>query len=51
MDGSYSIKQISHMVGYSDPNYFTWAFKKQEGVSPQNSGIPIKPIIGNKVSN
>ncbi|NLK64090.1 MAG: response regulator, partial [Tissierellia bacterium] len=34
LDGSYSIKQISHMVGYSDPNYFTWAFKKQEGVSP-----------------
>jgi len=33
-DGSYSIKQISLMVGYADPNYFTWAFKKAEGLSP-----------------
>jgi len=33
-DGSYSIKQISSMVGYADPNYFTWAFKKAEGSSP-----------------
>lgn len=31
---SYSIKQISHMVGYSDSNYFTSQFKKIEGVSP-----------------
>ncbi len=34
LDGNYSIKQISYQVGYSDPNYFTWAFKKQEGISP-----------------
>lgn len=33
-EGSFSIKQISGMVGYSDPNYFTWAFKKSEGISP-----------------
>ncbi|TCT16246.1 two-component system response regulator YesN [Natranaerovirga pectinivora] len=33
-EGNYSIKQISSMVGYSDPNYFTWTFKKIEGVSP-----------------
>lgn len=33
-DGLHSIKQISLMVGYSDPNYFTWAFKKAEGLSP-----------------
>lgn len=32
--GNYSIKQISEMVGYSDSNYFTWTFKKLEGVSP-----------------
>lgn len=32
--GEYSIKQISYMVGYQDPNYFTWSFKKAAGVSP-----------------
>ncbi|TCL00069.1 AraC family two component transcriptional regulator [Natranaerovirga hydrolytica] len=35
-DGNYSIKQISSMVGYSDPNYLTWTFKKIVGVSPLN---------------
>ena len=29
-----SIKQISGLVGYSEPNYFTWTFKKMEGMSP-----------------
>lgn len=29
-----SIKQISYSIGYSDPNYFTWSFKKYVGVSP-----------------
>ena len=24
----------SGMVGYSEPNYFTWTFKKMEGMSP-----------------
>lgn len=32
--GEYSIKQISFMVGYSEPNYFTWSFKKYLGISP-----------------
>lgn len=32
--GEYSIKQISFMTGYSDPNYFTWSFKKYLGISP-----------------
>lgn len=32
--GEYSIKQISYMIGYSDPNYFTWSFKKYLGMSP-----------------
>lgn len=32
--GDYSVKQISFMVGYSEPNYFTWTFKKLEGISP-----------------
>lgn len=32
--GDYSIKQICFMIGYSDPNYFTWSFKKYLGVSP-----------------
>ena len=30
----YTVKQISSMVGYSEPNYFTITFKKAEGVSP-----------------
>ncbi|MFR5913877.1 MAG: helix-turn-helix domain-containing protein [Blautia wexlerae] len=25
---------IAEKVGYSDPNYFSYAFKKQYGVSP-----------------
>lgn len=29
-----TIKEISYMVGYSDPNYFSRAFKKYVGVSP-----------------
>ncbi|GAB1484554.1 response regulator [Treponema sp.] len=33
-DGDFSIKQISSLVGYSDPNYFTLSFKKAEGISP-----------------
>lgn len=33
-DEALSVKRISGMVGYSDPNYFTWTFKKAEGVSP-----------------
>ena len=32
--GEFSIKQISFMVGYQDPNYFTWSFKKATGISP-----------------
>lgn len=32
--GEYSIKQISYMIGYQDPNYFTWSFKKAMGISP-----------------
>ncbi|MDO4438630.1 MAG: response regulator [Eubacteriales bacterium] len=30
----YTVKQISAMVGYSEPNYFTITFKKAEGISP-----------------
>lgn len=33
-EGDWSIKQISYALGYSDPNYFTWSFKKQVGISP-----------------
>ena len=29
-----SIKQIGYEVGYQDPNYFTWSFKKATGMSP-----------------
>lgn len=34
LDDKYSIKQVSSMIGYSDPNYFTLTFKKIEGISP-----------------
>ncbi|QTQ15031.1 response regulator [Treponema parvum] len=34
LDTNDSVKQISAQVGFSDPNYFTWTFKKLEGVSP-----------------
>jgi len=32
--GEHSIKQISYLSGYSDPNYFSRLFKRKEGVSP-----------------
>ena len=32
--GTYSIKEICFMSGYSDPNYFSRLFKKHLGVSP-----------------
>lgn len=28
------VRIVAFRVGYSDPNYFTWTFKKQEGLSP-----------------
>ena len=33
-EGHHSVKSISHMVGYHDPNYFSRLFKKQTGQSP-----------------
>ena len=34
VEGNHSIKTISHMVGYQDPNYFSRLFKKWTGQSP-----------------
>ncbi|CQR45944.1 HTH-type transcriptional activator Btr [Paraliobacillus sp. PM-2] len=31
----YSLKEISYMIGYNDPNYFSRVFKKYYGVSPK----------------
>ena len=33
-DPALSIKEICILSGYSDPNYFSRIFKKQEGVTP-----------------
>ena len=33
---AYDIAQVSYMVGFSDPRYFSTCFKKQFGVSPRN---------------
>ena len=33
-DQTYKIYEISEMVGYGDPNYFSKQFKKMEGVHP-----------------
>lgn len=33
-DPTANIKEISNMVGYSDPNYFTRVFKRTEGITP-----------------
>lgn len=37
-DHSYSIKEISSMVGYQDPNYFSRLFKRYTGCSPSEFG-------------
>ena len=29
-----SVKNIAFRTGFSDPAYFTWAFRKAEGVTP-----------------
>lgn len=33
-DRSLSVKEICFLVGYTDPNYFTWSFKKYAGITP-----------------
>lgn len=33
-DTDYSMREICQMVGYTDPNYFSRAFKKKVGVTP-----------------
>ena len=32
--GQYSVSEISYMVGFSDPGYFSRSFKKHFGISP-----------------
>lgn len=36
--GNYKIYEVAELVGYSDPNYFSTAFKKVTGVSPSQYG-------------
>ena len=33
-DTDHSLSQISHMLGFSSPSYFSQSFRKLEGVSP-----------------
>jgi len=33
-DGSLSVKEVSHLVGFHDPAYFARVFRKHEGCSP-----------------
>ncbi|MBP1949788.1 response regulator [Virgibacillus litoralis] len=35
-ENSYSLKEISYMVGYNDPNYFSRVFKKYYQMSPKH---------------
>jgi two-component system, response regulator YesN len=32
----YSIKEVSHLVGYQDPNYFSRIFRRHMGISPSD---------------
>ncbi len=34
VSGKYTIGEVSYMVGFSDPKYFSTCFKKQFGISP-----------------
>ena len=34
-EGNLSIKEISSLVGYADPNYFSRLFKKQTEMTPR----------------
>ena len=33
-DTNHSLSQISHMLGFSSPSYFSQSFRKLEGISP-----------------
>lgn len=38
-ENQYSLKEITHMIGYKDPNYFSRVFKKRYSISPKNFQI------------
>lgn len=41
----YSLKEVSAMVGYTDPNYFTRVFRRIEGVTPSRYREEMNPGV------
>ena len=38
LSGTYTVSEISEILGFDDANYFSRCFKKKNGVSPKKYG-------------